>query len=104
VQQRGTLRDYLKEFERLANQVVGRPQKALIGNFLGGLRADISTDVRKFKPWTLRENVEFVRMREDELQRTKMTPSPVDPMKSTLQSNDSPTQVKKLSWEEMRRR
>jgi hypothetical protein len=104
MQQRGTLRDYLKEFERLANQVVGWPQKALIGNFLGGLRADISTDVRKFKPWTLRENVEFARIREDELQRTKMTPSPVDPMKSTLQSNDSPTQVKKLSWEEMRRR
>ena len=36
----------MKEFERLANRVVGWLQNALIGTFLGGLRADISTDVQ----------------------------------------------------------
>jgi hypothetical protein len=34
ITQDGTLRDYQKEFEKLANWVVGWPQKALIGMFL----------------------------------------------------------------------
>lgn len=59
VKQKGTLREYQKEFKKLANCVVGWPQKALIGTFLGGLKADISTDVRKFKPRTLCETIEF---------------------------------------------
>jgi hypothetical protein len=36
VKQKGTLREYQQEFEKLANPVVGWPQKALIGTFLGG--------------------------------------------------------------------
>jgi hypothetical protein len=53
VKQNGTLREYQKEFEKLANRVVGWPHKVLIGTFLGGLKAEISLDVRKFKPRTL---------------------------------------------------
>lgn len=73
VKQKGTLQEYQKAFEKLANRLVGWPQKALIGTFLGGLRADISTDVRKFKPRSLRATIEFARMREDELNHTKKT-------------------------------
>jgi len=36
VKQKGTLRENQQEFEKLANRVVGWPQKALIRTFLGG--------------------------------------------------------------------
>jgi hypothetical protein len=67
VKQKGTLREYHKELEKLVNRVVGWPQKALIGTFLGRLKVDISNDVHKFKPRTFRETIEFARMREDEV-------------------------------------
>jgi hypothetical protein len=50
IQQRGTLRVYQCEFERLANRVVGWPHKALVGTFLGGLKDEIVDVVRMFKP------------------------------------------------------
>lgn len=115
VKQKGTLQEYQKAFEKLANRLVGWPQKALIGTFLGGLRADISTDVRKFKPRSLRATIEFARMREDELNHTKKTTydAPKHNHKPpwggggdstiNLAPSKAPgsTQVKKLSWEEM---
>jgi hypothetical protein len=65
--QRGTLRDYQKEFERLANRVEGWPQKALVGTFLGGLLGDISNVVKMLKPRTLRETINFARMQDEQL-------------------------------------
>jgi hypothetical protein len=54
ITQQGSLRDYQREFERLANREVGWPQNALVGTFLGGLKEDIaapSTHVQTvFKP------------------------------------------------------
>ena len=45
--QSGTLkvREYQWEFERLANQVDGWPQKALVGAFMGGLKYDIASEI-----------------------------------------------------------
>jgi hypothetical protein len=54
--------------------VVGWPQKALIGTFLGGLEVDILNDMRKFKPRTVYETIEFAQMREDELTHSKRSP------------------------------
>lgn len=59
IMQWGTLRDYQTKFERLANRVIGWPPKALIGTFLGGLKDEISTPVKIFKPRTLRETIHF---------------------------------------------
>jgi hypothetical protein len=47
--------------------VEGWPQKALVGTFLGRLRADIANSVKMFKPWTLRETIQFARMQEDQM-------------------------------------
>jgi len=115
VKQKGSLREYQKEFEKLANRVVGWPQKALIGTFLGGLKADISANVQKFKLRTLRETIEFARMREDELAHSKRSPyvntSKYNPKTSWGSSTTSTVSssskisaqpaVKKISLEEM---
>jgi hypothetical protein len=115
VKQKGSLREYHQEFEKLANRVVGWPQKALIGTFLGGLKADISADVQKFKPRTLRETIEFARIREDELTHSKRSPyadtytpktsweSNITTMVSSKAPGSQPS-VKKLSWEEMQKK
>jgi hypothetical protein len=39
---------YQREFEKLANRVIGWPQKALIGTLLGGLKKEIATEVKMF--------------------------------------------------------
>jgi hypothetical protein len=106
VKQKGTLRENQQEFEKLANRVVGWPQKALIRTFLGGLKANISNDVRKFKPRTLRETIEFARMREDELTHIERSPSWESNTTIAISSKapGSQTSVKKLSWEEMQKR
>ncbi|KAF8405746.1 hypothetical protein HHK36_007823 [Tetracentron sinense] len=117
IMQKGTLRDYQKDFERLANRVEGWPQKALIGTFLGGLREDIATPVKMFKPQTLRETIHFARMQDDQLNHNKKS-SRTDYQcyspKATLAEGTSPTSspktnslpstVKKFSWEEMQKR
>jgi hypothetical protein len=118
VKQKGSLQEYQKEFEKLANRVVGWPQKALIGTFLGGLKADILADVRKFKPRTLRETIEFARMREDEPAHSKRSPyadmskynpktswgsSTTSTVSSSSKTSAQPA-VKKISWEETQKR
>lgn len=61
------LREYQKESEWLANRVIGWPQKALIGTFLGGLEDNIAAKVQMFKPRTVQETFELARMGEDRL-------------------------------------
>lgn len=53
VKQTGTLRDYQREFEKLATRVIGWPQSALIGTFLGGLKEEIADEVRMARPQSL---------------------------------------------------
>ena len=64
--QSGTLREYQREFERLANRVDGWPQKALVGAFMGGLKDNIASKIRMFKPKTLLEAIELARIRDDD--------------------------------------
>jgi hypothetical protein len=71
IEQKGTVREYQREFECLANRVVDWPEKALVGTFLGGLRANIANPVKMFKPWTLRETIQFARMQDDQMKRAK---------------------------------
>lgn len=60
----GTLRDYQKEIEKHGNRFRGRTQKALIGTFMGGLKAEISDGIQMFKPKTLKDAISFARMRD----------------------------------------
>ena len=100
IEQKGSLRDYQKEFERLGNKVGGWTQKALVGTFMGGLEPEIVEGIRMFKPKTLKEAISLARMKDDHLIRQKKTV----PMSSTTSSiiKSSPT-MKRLSWEEMQK-
>jgi len=69
IRQTGSLHEYQREFERLGNRVRGWTQKALVGTFMGGLRSDISDDIRMFKPQTLKDVISFARMKDDQLMR-----------------------------------
>jgi hypothetical protein len=122
IQQAGTLRDYQQEFERLANHVEGWRQKALVGAFLGGLKSNIVSVVRMFKPKTLRDAIELARMRDENISKNKKTQRSDGyklqytnfMQKSTRQSATTSSvpatrtyssgATKKLSWEEMKQR
>ena len=67
--QRGTLRDYQQEFERLANRVNGWPQNALVGAFMGVLKDDIALEICLFKPKTLSEASELARIRDESVDK-----------------------------------
>ena len=61
--QRGTLRDYQREFERLANRVDGWPQKALVGAFMCGLKDGTALEIQMFKPKTLSKATKLAKIR-----------------------------------------
>lgn len=105
IRQVGPLRDYQREFERLGNKVKGWTQKALVGTFMGGLKTEISDGIRMFKPKTLKEAINYARMRDEQLQRQKKavrTFNPINPLSPT--KDKAATPVKRLSWEEMQKR
>lgn len=105
IRQVGSLRDYQREFERLGNKVKGWTQKALVGTFMGGLKTEISDGIRMFKPKTLKDAINYARMRDEQLQRQKKpfrTFSSSNPLSPTKDKATPP--VKRLSWEEMQKR
>lgn len=76
IKQHTSLRDFQREFEKLANRVVRWPQ------FLAGLKEEIVAEVRMFKPQTLRETIDLARMRDEKLTRKKRLVN-VDSQRST---------------------
>lgn len=64
IKQVGSLREYQKEFEQLANRVHDWPEKALVGAFMGGLRPELAAEVRVY-PRTYREAIDIARLWED---------------------------------------
>ncbi|KAH9685457.1 hypothetical protein KPL70_013962 [Citrus sinensis] len=109
VQQTGTLRDYQKEFERLGNKVHGWTQRALVGTFMGGLKPEISEEIRLFRPKTLKEAISLARMKDEQIARQRKLIRPTFSNRTTTTSpivnkNSPATPFKKLTWEEMQRR
>lgn len=72
----GTLRDYQKEFEKLGSRIRGWTQKALVGTFMGGLKAEITDGIRMFKPKTLKDAIGLARVRDDQLTRQRKLTRP----------------------------
>lgn len=121
IRQNGTLREYQKEFERLASRVYDWPEKALVGAFIGGLKNDLAAEVRVFRPKTYAAAVDIARLRDDHLQAMrKQTPyankrsgptsfenrsmgGGVDTTSGTTQKV-VPMGVKRLPWDELRKR
>ena len=67
VLQIGSLRDYQREFERLGNRVRGWTQKALVGMFMGGFKAEIADGIRMFRPQTVKETISLAKMKDDQV-------------------------------------
>ncbi|RVW63197.1 Retrovirus-related Pol polyprotein from transposon 17.6 [Vitis vinifera] len=111
IKQLGTLRDYQREFEKLGNRVQGWTQKALVGTFMGGLKAEIADAIRMFKPQSLKEVINLARMRDDQIarQRRFMRLPPVRapialPQATRVDPAIPAKPIKRLSWEEMQRK
>ncbi|CAA0819571.1 Unknown protein, partial [Striga hermonthica] len=59
--------DYQKEFERIASRVRDWPEAALVGTFVGGLKAELAAEVRLDRPGSMRAAIESARLHEDHL-------------------------------------
>ncbi|CAA0808190.1 Unknown protein, partial [Striga hermonthica] len=67
IRQTSSLREYIREFERLACRVRDWPEKALVGAFIDGLKFDLAAEVRLERPDTMHDAMEVARRREDHL-------------------------------------
>ncbi|XP_052203064.1 uncharacterized protein LOC127808530 [Diospyros lotus] len=120
MRQTGSLRDYQREFERVATQVKDWPEKALIGAFIGGLFPDIAAEVKLHRPTTMRQAIDIARLKDDQLRATRKAmaykgpamagsssgaPKPKPPLApQPATSKRIPQGVKRLSWDEMQKR
>ncbi|CAA0829053.1 Unknown protein, partial [Striga hermonthica] len=71
IRQTGSLREYIREFERLACRVRDWPEDALVGAFIGGLKFDMAAEVWLERPDTMHDAMEVARRREDHLVATR---------------------------------
>ncbi|XP_052172235.1 uncharacterized protein LOC127788163 [Diospyros lotus] len=120
MRQTGSLRDYQREFERVATQVDDWPEKALIRAFIGGLFPNIVTEVKLHRPTTMRQAIDITRLKDDQLRTTRKAmaykgpamaesssgaPKPKSPLvPQPTTSKRIPLGVKRLSWVEMQKR
>lgn len=79
--QRGSINDYLTEFERLANRTVGLAPPFLLSCFISGLNPDLRREVQAFQPMSLPQVVALAKLQEDKLQDRRKGP------RSLAQSN-----------------
>ncbi|GAU40605.1 hypothetical protein TSUD_28110 [Trifolium subterraneum] len=115
--QRGPLNQYLTEFERVANRIVGLPQPFLLSCFISGLSPEIRREVQALQPASLSLATALAKLQEDKIEErrrnykprqnntssssssntnsTPLLPSPTTP------SNPPRVQFRKLSSEEM---
>ena len=72
--QTGTVREYQAQFERIAPQVQEWPEKALLGSYIGGLKDEIRSEVKLFRPTTLVHATSLAQLQEEKLQHTGEPP------------------------------
>ncbi|MCI40630.1 hypothetical protein A2U01_0061863, partial [Trifolium medium] len=66
--QRGSVNQYLTEFERLANRVVGLPHHFLLSCFISGLTPEIRRKVQAFQPISLPQATALAKIQEDKIE------------------------------------
>lgn len=66
--QRGSVNEYLTEFERLANRIVGLPSPFLLSCFISGLSPDIRREVLALQPVSLAQATALAKLQEDKLE------------------------------------
>lgn len=72
---RGTVNEYLTEFERLANRVVGLPPPFLLSCFISGLNPEVRREVMALQPISLLQATALAKLQEEKL-RDRPTPTP----------------------------
>lgn len=65
--QRGSVAEYLTEFERLANRITGLSPSVLLSVFISGLNPEIHREVQAFQPISLPQATTLARLQEDKL-------------------------------------
>lgn len=65
--QRGSIIDYLTEFERLANRIVGLPTLFLLSCFISALAPKICREVQALQPLSLLQATALTRLQEDKI-------------------------------------
>ncbi|MCI61296.1 hypothetical protein A2U01_0082553, partial [Trifolium medium] len=65
--QRGTVNDYLAEFETLANRIIGLPPSFLLSCFISGLAPDVRREVQALQPLSLIQAADLARLQEEKL-------------------------------------
>ena len=116
LRQTGSLNDYQEEFEKLQSNIHEWSQEALVGAFMGGLNHSISEGIRMFQPKSLREVINYARLRDGQLQRQRKeyrrpttfprttTATPVSAIPENRSKKVQGQTPKKLSWDEFRRK
>jgi len=74
--QKGSVEQYLSEFEELVNHVVGLPPSFLLSCFVSGLSPDIRREVQAHQPLTLAQASALARLQEDCPPPPRQRPSP----------------------------
>ena len=65
--QRGSVTEYMTEFERLANRIVGLSLSDLLSCFISGLNPEIRREVQAFQPVSLPHATSLARLQEDKI-------------------------------------
>jgi hypothetical protein len=113
--QHGPLNQYLTEFERIANRIVGLPPPFLLSCFISGLSPEIRREVQALQPATLSLAIALGKLQEDKIadRRRGFKPKPTLPYTPNASSSSSTVpllhappkiQFRKLSQEEMNAR
>jgi len=76
---------------------------------MGGLKSDISNGIHMFKPQTLKDSINFTRMKDDQLMRQREFIRSTPPVQAFLAlspttSTTPVAPIRRLSWDEMQRR
>ncbi|KAH9802546.1 hypothetical protein KPL71_001435 [Citrus sinensis] len=120
LRQTGTVLDYQRQFEKLADRTSNLTELFSISCFLSGLRKDIKAGVQLFKPVSLLQTFELARFQEkaitlqgncspipaiqDPLPQLQSTPTPPAPSLLGLVPSILPNNVKRLSSTEQAER
>lgn len=67
LQQRGSVNEYLTEFERLANRIIGLAPPALLNCFISGLHPELRREVQALQPHSLLQAVALAKLQEEKL-------------------------------------
>ena len=103
--QRGSVRDYLNQFEALANKIVGVPPPLLLSCFISGLDLEIHREVQAMQPVSLVHVTGLARLQEEKFSKTRkpfcghqpsIAPPPPPPTSNLTLTIPSPTPTQTL--------